>query len=86
MKIKDLLIVITLLLYGYWMSDLYIFIYNNNIYNPNILDDTFTNFKVVLYLLNCVFTIIIIIFIIPYDKINKILNRKINLTPWKSTN
>jgi hypothetical protein len=86
MKIKQLLIIILLILYCYWMSDLYIFIYNNNIYNPNILDDVFSTFKVFLYILNYIFTLIIIVCVIPYNKINKILNRKINLTPWKSTN
>ena len=86
MKIKQLLIIILLISYCCWMSDLYIFIYNNNIYDPNILDDVFSTLKVFLYILNYIFILIIIVCVIPYNKINKILNRKINLTPWKSTN
>ncbi len=84
MKIKHLLFIITLLLYCYYMSDLYVFAYNNDIYDPDILDDTFTSFKVVLYLSNYIHITIIIVFIIPYRKINNILNKEIKIKKYEN--
>ena len=84
MKIKHLLFAILLTLYCYWNSDLYIFIYKNNIYDPDILDDTFTKFKVIMYCLNYIFIGIIIVFIIPYEKINKILNKQIKFKKYEN--
>jgi|694.fasta_scaffold145460_7 hypothetical protein len=88
MKIRDLLLIILGILYGYWIGDLYIFVYNHGIYNPEKLDDYFNGFKIIMYLLNYPLFIITIIFIIPYRKINKILNRRINfnLNIFKNNN
>lgn len=79
MKIGEILAIILFIFYGYWMTDIYVFIYENNIYNPEKLDDYFYGFKVAMYLLNYPILITIIIVIIPYKQINKILNKKINI-------
>jgi hypothetical protein len=88
MKIKHLLILLLTILYGYWMSDLYIFIYNNNIYDPNILDDTFSEFKVTLYCFNYVTIVITIILILFFtnigDKIINILNKPIKFKKYEN--
>lgn len=78
MKIKEILAIILFIFYGYWMTDIYVFAYNNNIYTPEKLDDYFNGFKVAMYLLNYPILFVIIMFFIPYKQINKILNKKIN--------
>ena len=84
MKIKHLLITILLTLYCYWMSDLYVFAYNNDVYDLNPLEDVFGAFKVFLYVLNYVLILVIIICIIPYDKLDDILNKEIKFKKYEN--
>ena len=88
MKIKHLLIIILTILYFYWLSDIYIFIYNNQIFDPNILDDTFSKFKVLLVMINYLLIIPCIIilemFTNFFDKIVKILNTPIKFKKYEN--
>jgi hypothetical protein len=86
MKIKHLLLIIISILYIYWISDLYIFVFTHNVYNPNELDDYFNALKVSMYIVNYALFLIILIIFIPYNKINKILNKKININLLKKEN
>jgi hypothetical protein len=78
----------TTILYFYWLSDIYIFIYNNQIFDPNILDDTFSKFKVLLVMINYLLIIPCIIilemFTNFFDKIVKILNTPIKFKKYEN--
>lgn len=88
MKVKHILIIILIILYFYWLSDIYIFIYNNNIYDPYILDDTFSTFKVFIVRLNYLLIIPALIILNIYtsfiDKIEKILNKEIKFKKYEN--
>ena len=82
MKVKHILIIILTILYFYWLSDIYIFIYNNNVYDPGILDDTFTTLKVLMYLLNYLLIIPILVILHLYTDFISIIAKILN-TPIK---
>jgi hypothetical protein len=88
MKIKHLLLLLLTILYGYWMSDLYIFVYNNNIYNPDVLDETFITFKVIMYCINYVLIIPVLVILDMYtnfvNKFIKILNKPIKFKKYEN--
>lgn len=88
MKVKHILIIILTILYFYWLSDIYIFVYDNQVFNPDILDDTFSVLKVLMYLLNYLLIIpavfILNIYTSVIDKFIKILNTPIKFKKYEN--
>ena len=62
-KVKTVLIIIILLLYGYWMSDLYIFMFNNNIYFLSKLENYFSEFKLFMHGINIIILIVSFLYV-----------------------
>ena len=88
MKVKHILIIILIILYFYWLSDIYIFMFDNQIFNPDILDDTFSKFRVAIVMLNYLLIIPALIILNIYtsfiDKIEKILNKPIKFKKYEN--
>ena len=88
MKVKHILITVLTILYFYWLSDIYIFMFDNQIFDPDILDDNFSVFKVSMVMINYLLIIIIIILLKAYthffDIIAKILNTPIKFKKYEN--
>ena len=88
MKVKHILNIILTILYFYWLSDVYMFMFTNNIYDPDILDDIFSVFKVSMVMLNYLLIIPAVIILNIYtsviDKFIKILNKEIKFKKYEN--